>query len=587
MSTAESLSAEIARQTDILNELRLKNIDAAAINAAKKKLGELRRAHGTIAKAVRADVGGTNAASNESKRERLLLKTAKGTRDYGPAEMHCREHIERIVKDVFTTYGGGCLDTPVFERKDILSGKYGEDQKLIFDLMDQGGEQLALRYDHTVPLARYLAMSAATVQGKLWQVGKVYRRDNPVMSKGRMREFMQADLDIVGVWDPMIPDAEIISLLCTILSKFDVGEFTVKINHRKILDGIFEVCGVPPQKIRTISSAVDKLDKLPWQDVKNEMTEEKGLIPEVADKIGEYVKHKGGPSLLDHLKADESLMSNASAKQGVQDMELLFTLLTAYNVIDKITFDMSLARGLDYYTGIIYEATVEASSPPGFGSASANAEPPPMTDGAPASLKKKSKKPTAEIVDEEETDESQVGIGSIAAGGRYDNLVSMFTTAAASEGKKGASLPCIGVSIGLDRIFAIVWPKWENKGMRSKDTMAYVMAAGDGLLEERIRLVQELREAGVKTDFLAKKKPKLPAQFAAAEKDEVPFDIILGTDELKEGLVTVKEQKWEFVDGKKTKVQSTDQGVKVRRDELIGWLKRTPEYLNWSSGRLI
>lgn len=106
--------------------------------------------------------------------------------------MHCREHIERIVKDVFTTYGGGCLDTPVFERKDILSGKYGEDQKLIFDLMDQGGEQLALRYDHTVPLARYLAMSAATVQGKLWQVGKVYRRDNPVMSKGRMREFMQA-----------------------------------------------------------------------------------------------------------------------------------------------------------------------------------------------------------------------------------------------------------------------------------------------------------------------------------------------------------------------------------------------------------
>lgn len=160
--------------------------------------------------------------------------------------MYCREHIERIVKDVFSAYGGGCLDTPVFERKEILAGKYGEDQKLIFDLMDQGGEQLALRYDHTVPLARYIAMSGASVQGKLWQVGKVYRRDNPVVSKGRMREFMQAvrfllafvlrfilidakDLDIVGVWDPMIPDAEIVSLLCTILSKLDVGEFTVKV----------------------------------------------------------------------------------------------------------------------------------------------------------------------------------------------------------------------------------------------------------------------------------------------------------------------------------------------------------------------
>lgn len=106
--------------------------------------------------------------------------------------MFCREHIERIVKDVFTSYGGSCLDTPVFERKDVLTDKYGEDSKLIFDLMDQGGEQLALRYDHTVPLARYVAMSSATIQGKIWQVGKVYRRDSPVMSKGRMREFMQA-----------------------------------------------------------------------------------------------------------------------------------------------------------------------------------------------------------------------------------------------------------------------------------------------------------------------------------------------------------------------------------------------------------
>ncbi len=107
--------------------------------------------------------------------------------------MFCREHVERIVKDCFTTFGGSQLDTPVFERKEILAGKYGEDQKLIFDLQDQGGEQLALRYGHTVPLTRYLAMSGTiTNQAKLWQVGKVYRRDNPVMSKGRMREFSQA-----------------------------------------------------------------------------------------------------------------------------------------------------------------------------------------------------------------------------------------------------------------------------------------------------------------------------------------------------------------------------------------------------------
>ena len=119
--------------------------------------------------------------------------------------MFCREYIERTVKECFTAYGGSCLDTPVFERKDILAGKYGEDAKLIFDLMDQGGEQLALRYDHTVPLARYLAMGGATnIHSKLWQVGKVYRRDNPVMSKGRMREFSQAvmSISLAGSDDP-------------------------------------------------------------------------------------------------------------------------------------------------------------------------------------------------------------------------------------------------------------------------------------------------------------------------------------------------------------------------------------------------
>jgi len=176
----------------------------------------------------------------------------QGTRDYGPAEMFCREHIEKTVKDVFHLYGGSCLDTPVFERKDILAGKYGEDAKLIFDLKDQGGEELALRYDHTVPLARYLAMAGTTItNAKLWQVGKVYRRDNPVMSKGRMREFSQAvrvaircgaslwlrvsqDIDFAGSWDPMIPDAEIVSLLGTVLTKLEVGEFTIKVGQLPI-----------------------------------------------------------------------------------------------------------------------------------------------------------------------------------------------------------------------------------------------------------------------------------------------------------------------------------------------------------------
>jgi histidyl-tRNA synthetase len=212
MASIESIQEQITNQTALFNQLRLQNAETSVIDEAKKKLGELKKSL-ALSKGSDSSAAAGVPKDGAKKRERLLLKTAKvstcsgdlssksqllklgsqGTRDYGPAEMFCRESIERTVKECFTTFGGSCLDTPVFERKDILAGKYGEDAKLIFDLMDQGGEQLALRYDHTVPLARYLAMTGATIpQSKIWQVGKVYRRDNPVVSKGRMREFSQA-----------------------------------------------------------------------------------------------------------------------------------------------------------------------------------------------------------------------------------------------------------------------------------------------------------------------------------------------------------------------------------------------------------
>ena len=182
----------------------------------------------------------------------------------------------------------------------------------------------------------------------------------------------------------------------------------------------------------------------------------------------------------------------------------------------KISFDLSLARGLDYYTGIIYEAIVEASAPPGFKSTNTTtpidpaAALPPVPPTPTTARRTKSKKPTTENdpAAEEEIDESQVGVGSIAAGGRYDGLVGAFLAGAAGvdpsskEGKKamgpGGGTPCVGVSIGMDRIFALVWPKWVEKGGRAKETMVYVMSPGDGLLEERIKLVKELREVGIK-----------------------------------------------------------------------------------------
>lgn len=155
-----------------------------------------------------------------------------------------------------------CL-SPVFELKEILAGKYGEDSKLIYDLADQGGEICSLRYDLTVPFARWLATNSSIQSIKRYHIAKVYRRDQPAMTKGRMREFYQCDFDIAGVYDPMLPDAEILRITCEIFEGLGwKGNYTIKINHRKILDGIFTVCGVPADKVRTISSAVDKLDKV-------------------------------------------------------------------------------------------------------------------------------------------------------------------------------------------------------------------------------------------------------------------------------------------------------------------------------------
>ncbi|GJJ13182.1 hypothetical protein Clacol_007433 [Clathrus columnatus] len=568
-SDLEHLTQQISEQSTLLRTLREQNATRALIDEAHKKLGDLKKQVGQWTAA-----GKDKEKADAKKKDRLLLKTAKGTRDFGPTETACRFHIESTIRDVFTSFGGTGLDTPVFERKDILAGKYGEDAKLIFDLADQGGEQLALRYDHTVPLARHLASSlpsAASSSSKLFQFGKVYRRDNPVISKGRMREFSQADFDIIGAWDSMVPDAEILSLIATVLLRLDVGEFTIKLNNRKILDGLFQVCGVPDEKIRSISSAVDKLDKLSWEEVRKEMTEEKGLDPTVADRIGEYVKLKGGSELLQILRADSALMSNKSSKEGIADMDILFRLLDAYQVTKYISFDLSLARGLDYYTGIIYEAVVEASAPPGI---KAN---PPVSSAPTAGIKAKpSQKQELDEEGEPVIDESTIGVGSIAAGGRYDNLVQLFTSAAAGDGKAGKKapgLPCVGVSIGVDRVFALLWPKWVECGGRSKETVAYVMVARDGLLEERIKLVRELREGGIKCDYLFKNEPKLPAQFAAVEKDQVPFAIILGENELAAGLVTVKEQRWELSNGQRVKIANTDQGEKVPRNELITWLK--------------
>lgn len=208
--------------------------------------------------------------------------------------------------------------------------------------------------DLTVPFARFLAMNSVG-NIKRFHIAKVYRRDNPQLAKGRYREFYQCDFDIAGTYPTMIPDAEVITVAVEILSSLPIGGFQVKLNHRRILDAVFEICGVPTEKFRTICSAVDKLDKSPWSEVKAEMVDEKGLSPDVADRIEKFVMFKGeAKSLWSELMTTQLFGNHAGANAAMNDLKILFDYLEAMGCLSSILFDMSLARGLDYYTGIIY-----------------------------------------------------------------------------------------------------------------------------------------------------------------------------------------------------------------------------------------
>ncbi|XP_069171482.1 histidine--tRNA ligase isoform X4 [Procambarus clarkii] len=447
---------------------------------------------------------------------KFTLKTPKGTRDYGPVEMTVRRQVFDTIYNVFHLHGAVEIETPVFELKDVLTGKYGEDSKLIYDLEDQGGEILSMRYDLTVPFARYVAMNKIA-NIKRYHVARVYRRDNPAMTRGRYREFYQCDFDIAGQYDPMIADAECVQLVHQVLSKLNLGDFIIKVNHRKILDGVFGACGVPCEKFRPICSAVDKLDKSPWEDVRKEMVDEKGLDDNVADIIGEYVKFSGKEDLIEKLKNDERLKNSAAAQAGLADLNLLYQYCKSLDCDAHLVFDMGLARGLDYYTGVIYEAVLTAG----------------QTKDGP--------------------------VGSVAGGGRYDGLVGMFDP-------KKKTVPCVGVSFGIERLFAIQEQKQraENDKLRSTQTEVFVAAACKGMVHERLKLVGLLHSAGIKAESSYKNNPKILTQLQYAEDNAIPLVVLIGESEVQEGIVKLRET-------------ATRAEVSVKREEMVTAIKQRLE----------
>ncbi|KAH8740582.1 histidyl-tRNA synthetase [Cryptosporidium ryanae] len=429
-----------------------------------------------------------------------IPKIPKGTQDVSPYKMSIKNLVFENIKNIYRVHGAVEIDTPVFELKETLLGKYGEDSKLIYDLKDQGGEQLSLRYDLTVPLARYIATSGLD-HIKRFQIGKVYRRDEPQMSRGRFREFYQCDLDIVGKYDLMVADAEIINIATEVLSSFSnwIGKFIIKVNHRQLLNGILEISGVPSEKFKMICSSIDKLDKETWVNVKHEMINIKGLSTDSADKIGKIINMSGKPlDLINTIKANNDLISNCNIEKAISDLELLFKY--THNCIDYLSFDLSLARGLDYYTGVIYEAVI-VNDDESFKNAS---------------------------------DSNYINVGTIAAGGRYDELIGMFSQ---------KSIPAVGFSVGVERIMSIIEKKLENSAKspnKGSFTDFLICNIGDSYIEYRFKVASLLWKNHISCEISYIGNGKLRKQLDFASNNNIPYCIIIGEDEFKKNTVQIK-----------------------------------------------
>lgn len=417
-----------------------------------------------------------------------ILKPPKGMRDIEPNQAWQRKRIFQVITDCFKRHRAEQLHTPVRVKREILIGKYGEEAKLIYDLEDDVGESLSMRYDLTVPFAIHLAQNKLKSMVR-YEIGKVYRRDNPSIAKGRFREFYQCDIDFAGSFDLMEADSECLVILCEILNSLDLPyNFLIKINHREILNGMFRVCGVPSDKFKTICSSVDKLDKMSWEEVKQEMCSEKRLDPQVADKIGTYVSKSGGLALIEELLLSD-LAQDESARRGIEEMKTLYTKTNSKNISKNLSFDLSLARGLDYYTGLIFEAILKGD----------------------------------------------VDVGSIAAGGRYDNLVSSLLD------DPEYNVPCVGLSVGIERIFAMLESQQKYTGKPSEAPIhCCIGSIGKNMTEHRDKIVDMLREKGIRVSEVPKEVVKPLVLYQTCEKEEAPFAVFFGPKDIENKSVCLR-----------------------------------------------
>lgn len=426
----------------------------------------------------------------------------KGTRDFPPAVMLRREFILNTIRSVYKKFGYEPIETPSMEKLSVLTGKYGEEgDRLIFKILNSGDflagahhtddykkltpeiSGKALRYDLTVPFARFVVMNQNEISFpfKRYQIQPVWRGDRP--QKGRYREFYQCDADVVGS-DSLIYEAEFISIYDEALSALGLKDFSIRISNRKILNGYAEAVG-QSEKFQDICTAIDKLDKVGESGVKKELLERE--VPEAAaDQLLQMITFAGTNE--EKIAYLEKLFENSeSGKQGISEMREVFDF---YQYMDRfngtVDFDLTLARGLTYYTGTIYEVVT-----------------------------------------------NEVKMGSICGGGRYDNLTGVF-------GKPGLS--GVGISFGVDRIYDVMLELDLFDESATQGTEVMLINFGGESLKTCLQVLSRLRKAGISAEIYPDS-AKLKKQFSYADRKNVTFTLAIGDNEVASGKYQLKDMK--------------------------------------------
>jgi histidyl-tRNA synthetase len=432
---------------------------------------------------------------------------ARGMRDFLPADVRRREYVIGVIKEVYERYGFEPLETPAVENIETLLGKYGEEgNQLIFKILKRGEHEktgeadLALRYDLTVPLARVVAEYRAQLPKffKRYQIQAVWRADRP--ARGRFREFYQCDVDALGSRS-MIVEAELCAAASDALVRLGFAHFTIRLNHRQVLTGVLDAAGVSLDKHGDALVALDKLDKIGREGVEKEFAG-RGIAKGAGDKLLGFFAALGELERAAQIATDERAETGVEAlnaatlgrlvefigdhemgARGVDELRSIIDFAAASHAGERIKIDPSLARGLSYYTGAIMEINVSDLA------------------------------------------------GSLGGGGRYDNLVGMFS---------GEDVPACGFSLGLERIIVVMTEREMFPHHLISAPADVMITINKELALESLRLAHELRREGLRVDVYPVRNVKLGTQLKYASKRGFPFVILVGLEELKPGEVALK-----------------------------------------------